>query len=228
MHPTQAAADRTRIAALAGALDRAVPVAALEALANYAGLVRSWSRRVNLVSARDPVQLVEVLFADALVLSDATLVPHATRVLDVGAGAGAPTLPLLMLRPDLRATCVEPRQKRAAFLRNAAERLGLHARVDVVERRLEPDAPVLEGAPFDVALSRATLAPAAWLRMGAALATRVIVMTAREPAPVPVAGMRVVAQADYALPSEHAPRRITVYDSESRGSASRGSRGERV
>lgn len=228
MHPTQAAADRARIAALAAALDRTVPEAALDALASYAGLLQNWSRRVNLVSARGPVQLVELLFADALVLSDATLVAHASRVLDVGAGAGAPTLPLLLLRPDLRATCVEPRQKRAAFLRNAAERLGLHARVAVVERRLQPDAPVLDGAPFDVALSRATLAPATWLRMGAALAPRVLVMTAREPPPVPVAGMRVVAEVDYALPSERAPRRITVYDSESRGSASRGSRGERV
>lgn len=223
LQPAEGTADHAQIAALARALDRAVPAAALDVLAQYAGLVRTWGRKVNLVSAREPAQFIEVLFADALVLCSATLVPQASRVVDVGAGAGAPTLPLLLLRTDLRATCVEPRQKRAAFLRHAAQRLALGARVEVVERRVDPDLPILDGAPFDVALSRATLAPATWLRMGAALAPRVVVMTAREPAPMPVAGLRVVAEADYALPSARAPRRITVYDSESRGSESPGS-----
>lgn len=222
MHAPEAATDRALIAALAGALDRTVPETALDALAEYTSLVRTWSRKVNLVSARAPAQLAEVLFADALVLADAALVPETSRMVDVGAGAGAPTVPLLLVRADVRATCVEPRQKRAAFLRTAAQRLGLGARVEVVERRIDADAPTLDGAPFDVALSRATLAPAVWLRMGASLARRVIVMTAREPAPAPVAGLRVVAEVDYMLPAERAPRRITAYDSESRGSESPG------
>lgn len=210
--------DQACIAALARALDRAPPSVALPGLAEYADLVRVWNRKVNLVSTVEPERLVEILFADALVLADTALVPHGARVLDVGAGAGAPTLPLLLLRPDLCATCVEPRRKRATFLRHAAARLGIGARSEVGEHKIDPDRPAHPDAPFAVALSRATFAPAIWLCVGTALAARVVVMTAREAPPAPPERVRVTAEVRYRLPSDGAPRRIAVYDaSESRG-----------
>ena len=205
--------DAARIAALAVALGRALPAHAVAPLVRYIALVRAWSGKVNLVSARSrtDVELVEVSFADALVLADASLVPQGSRMIDVGAGAGAPSLPLLVLRPDLHATCVEPRHKRAAFLLNAGQALDLRARLTVLERRIDPAAPAAEGGPFDVALSRATLAPPLWLAMGVRLASRVLVMTAREQPPDAPEGFRVVAQTSYALPSSGAARRITAY-----------------
>lgn len=208
MGPTD---DAERVRGLAAALGAAVPAGVEAALATYVAEVRRWNARVNLVSARTTDGLAELLLADALVLADPALAPDGARVVDVGAGAGAPTLPLLLLRPDLRALCVEPRRKRAVFVRATGARLGVTDRVEVLEARVDPAAPSLPGVPFDLALSRATFAPAEWLGIGAHLAARVVVMTAREAPPPAPAGLRAVAARDYALPTTGAPRRITVY-----------------
>lgn len=203
--------DATCMTALARALGRPLPADAERSLAAYVSEVRRWNARVNLVSASAPEALVELLLADALVLADTELVAPGAQVLDVGAGAGAPTLPLLVLRPDLRALCVEPRHKRAAFLRATGARLGLPERLAVREERIDPDRPALAGTPYDFALARATFAPSEWLRIGVCLARRVAVLTAREPAPDAPAGFACIAARDYQLPTSGAPRRVSVY-----------------
>lgn len=67
----------------------------------------------------------------------AHLIGAADSVVDVGSGAGLPGIPLAILRPDLSVTCVEPLQRRAAFLELAVEELGLGDRVSVVRARAE-------------------------------------------------------------------------------------------
>ncbi len=152
-----------------------------------------------------------MLCADALVLAREALVPLRARLLDVGAGAGAPGLVLLLLRPDLDGTLLEPLRKRVAFLRTAVGALDLAGRARVVEDRLDPARPEVAGAPFDVALSRATFAPDRWLPLGLRLAKRALVLTAAaEPPAGPRA--RAVAEARYAIPSSGAARRITAYE----------------
>lgn len=47
------------------------------------------------------------------------------EVLDVGAGAGYPSIVVAMARPDLRVTLLERNRRRAAFLEYAAARLGM-------------------------------------------------------------------------------------------------------
>ena len=91
---------------------------------------------------------------------------RARRVVDVGTGAGAPGLALALLRADLRVTLVEPLAKRTSFLRTV---LGALGRADVAIERARGEALAGRRA-WDVAVSRATLAPAAWLDMGATLA----------------------------------------------------------
>lgn len=180
-------------------------------LLRYAELVSVWGARTDLTSAKTPRELVSLLFLDALVLAQHELVPSSSRLVDVGAGVGAPTIPLLIIRPDLEATLVEPRRKRVAFLRTA---LGadpvLPGRARVLHGRLEQGEHV-EGATFDVALSRATFAPADWLAMGLEVAPRVLVMTAGEPPPAPE-GVAMVARADYRVVATFAPRTVTAYD----------------
>ncbi len=207
-----AARDAGALDALGAALGRPVPDAARGALAAFAELVARWNARIDLTAARTPEQLCEVLFADALVLHDRALVPDAARVLDIGSGAGAPALPLALLRPDLALVLVEPLRKRVAFLRTVVGSLdGLAGRVEVREGRLDPGSPAAAGAPFDVALARATFAPATWLPLGLGLATRALVLTATETAPAPPADASIAHAAHYTLPRTGAPRAITAY-----------------
>jgi 16S rRNA (guanine527-N7)-methyltransferase len=96
------------------------------------------------------------LVADSMVLLDH--LGDAHRLVDVGSGGGLPGLPLKIARPDLEVTLVESDQAKAAFLVQAAARLGLTG-VEVVPRRAEEvghDERYRES--FDVAVARA-LAP---------------------------------------------------------------------
>ena len=171
----------------------------------YAELVVEWSARSNLVGAKTKEALAEVLFADALMLCDESLLPRGSRFVDIGAGAGAPAIPMLLMRPDLSATLVEPRRLRVEFLRAAVEALGLEDRCIVLKQKLGT-AP-LPGAPFDVAISRATFPPPEWLRRASALAPRAVAMVAGRPLPE---GERLLERA-YALPFSHSPRGLALY-----------------
>jgi len=48
------------------------------------------------------------------------------RVVDIGSGAGLPGIPLAIARPDCRVDLVEPLERRAQFLREIVQLLGLH------------------------------------------------------------------------------------------------------
>jgi len=195
-----------RIGALAAILGAPPPSGpSADALAAFAALVTTWNARLDLTAARTAEAVAEVLCADALVLAAAGLIPEGASVLDVGSGAGAPAIPLSILRPDLRLTLLEPARKRVAFLRTATGSLGLTERVRVVEGRLDPGAPAVPGA-FDLAMARATFPPAEWLALGRALAPSCLLFTAVEPPP------GAVARADYRLPSSGAPRVLSRYD----------------
>jgi 16S rRNA (guanine527-N7)-methyltransferase len=159
-----------------------VTAAAEQAIVGWVGLVAAWNKRIDLTAARSEDELVDLMVADALAL--ASQVPEGARVVDVGTGAGAPGLPLSLSRSDLSVTLVEPLQKRVSFLRTAVGALAGHgARPSVVRARGEDLA--ARDARFDVAMSRATLSPPAWLELGAKLAPtgEVWVLLAREEPP---------------------------------------------
>lgn len=62
--------------------------------------------------------------------------PEASRVVDVGSGAGLPGLVLAIARPDLRLVLLEPLLRRTTFLSEAVDRLRLH-NVEVLRGRAE-------------------------------------------------------------------------------------------
>lgn len=173
---------------------------ALERLTTWCAFVKETNTRIDLTAARSDDELVDLLVADALVLSW-RLAANAA-VVDVGSGAGAPGLPLALLRDDLGLTLVEPLDKRVSFLRASIGRVAAdRPRLpEVVRGRGE----VLVGRRrFDVAISRATLPPAEWLALGRSLAAEVWVLVARatldDEAPIEVV--------DYTWPLTGAARR---------------------
>ncbi|HVD01114.1 MAG TPA: 16S rRNA (guanine(527)-N(7))-methyltransferase RsmG [Candidatus Dormibacteraeota bacterium] len=112
-------------------------------------LISSWP---GLVARPD-----RALIDDSLVLLD-FLPPGPLRVIDVGSGGGLPGLPLKIARPELRLTLLEANRRKAAFLVQAAARLGLDG-VEVVAERAETAGhdPRYREA-FDFALARAVAA----------------------------------------------------------------------
>jgi 16S rRNA (guanine527-N7)-methyltransferase len=117
-------------------------------LGELARMIEAWPGLVSAPAA----ELIE----DSLVLLD--FLGEATSVVDVGSGGGLPGLALKLARPDLRVALVESDQGKAAFLVQAAARLGL-SDLEVVARPAEEvgqDRRYREA--FDVAVARA-LAP---------------------------------------------------------------------
>lgn len=204
--------EPTNLDALAASLGRPIEPRARDALVRFAALVRTWNARLDLTAARGERALAEVLFADAIVMQDRALVAEGASVLDVGSGAGAPALPLALLREDVRVALLEPLRKRIAFLRTAIGTLDVAARVRAIEGRIDPRAPrAPDEHAVDVASARATFAPEEWLPIGLALAPACLVFTAGDPPPAP-AGARLAARADYTLPWSAAPRTLTRYE----------------
>jgi 16S rRNA (guanine527-N7)-methyltransferase len=108
--------------------------AAVERLVRYLDLLAAWNPRVNLTGARTADERVERLVAPVVPLAP---VLEAGRVVDVGSGNGSPGLVLALVRDDLEVCLLEPRQRRWAFLREAARAGG---RPDVEVRRERHDA----------------------------------------------------------------------------------------
>ena len=122
--------------------------AAAEGLDRYADLLAGDGVVRGLIGPREVGRLWTRHLANCAVLEE--LVPAGATVADVGSGAGLPGLPLALVRPDLRVVLVEPLLRRATFLGEAVEALGLADRVEV-QRGWAEDA-VLE---VDVVTARA-------------------------------------------------------------------------
>jgi 16S rRNA (guanine527-N7)-methyltransferase len=126
----------------------------------YRDELLDWNQRVNLTAITEPEAVDRLHFADSLACLMEPL-PSGARVLDVGAGAGFPGLPMKVARPDLHMTLLEATGKKARFLEHIVSALGL-AEVAVVNDRAET-APGREG--FDAVVARGVGALAALLEL---------------------------------------------------------------
>jgi 16S rRNA (guanine527-N7)-methyltransferase len=135
--------------------DRSLTWSQTHQLASYLDLLVTWNARMNLVGPGDWPTLYRTLILDSLQLADCleTLpLPSEPVCLDIGAGAGIPGLPLRLVWPAGTYKLIEPRSKRATFLRFAIASLGLE-RTQVIESRAE-EVPI-PGNGADLLLSRA-------------------------------------------------------------------------
>jgi len=175
-------------------------------LTHWATRVIEWNQRIDLTAARSSDELVDLLLADAAAVVSTAQPAREAEWVDVGAGAGAPGLGVALLAPALRVVLVEPKVKRVAFLRSLVGELQL-ARVRV-ERARSDD---LSDAAFDVAISRATLAPPAWLAEGVRLARGSVWVLLARGEPPASAGHRVLRDLRYVWPLTGAERRAVEY-----------------
>ena len=92
------------------------------------------NRRYNLTAVVEPERAALLHFCDSV--SIARLFPAGARVLDVGAGGGFPSLPLAIVRPDLRITALDATKKKTLYIEESARLLSL-SNVAVLSGRAE-------------------------------------------------------------------------------------------
>ena len=106
---------------------------ATERLADYYELVLESNAILHLVA---PCSAEE--FATRHILESLMLLEHLPKnalFADIGAGAGLPSIPCVLVRDDLQATLIESKEKKAEFLRIAIDRLELGERASVVNKQ---------------------------------------------------------------------------------------------
>lgn len=144
----------------AAQLGLALPDPALDPLFWLMEELLRWNRKVNLTAITRPAEVVEKHLLDSLAILPE--VEGARSLLDIGAGAGFPGLPLKLAYPAVQLTLLESQAKKVGFLKHAIAGLGLRG---ASARQLRAQGqPELEGLPpFDRVVSRALSEPSRWL-----------------------------------------------------------------
>ncbi len=114
----------------------------------YADLLVGSGTDRGLIGPREHERIWDRHLLNCAVLAEG--IPAEAVVYDVGSGAGLPGLALAIARPDIDLVLVEPLERRAAFLVEAIEVLGLD-RVRVARSRADD----LAGPVADVVTARA-------------------------------------------------------------------------
>ncbi|HEU5304325.1 MAG TPA: 16S rRNA (guanine(527)-N(7))-methyltransferase RsmG [Gemmatimonadales bacterium] len=118
---------------------------------NYLELLRKWGSVTRLIGSTEPHWIVENLLLDSLLFLR-LLSPAVRSLLDFGAGAGLPGIPIRIVRPEIELTLLEGRRRRASFLSTAVRELGLRG-ARVINARAEDALPELRGS-FDAVVMR--------------------------------------------------------------------------
>ena len=138
----------------------ALEPAELEHLSIYLGLLSAANAYMNLTRITDPAEAWHRHVLDSL-----TLLPYiesmgAANLLDLGSGGGLPGIVLAIIRRDLPITLLEATLKKARFLQDTVEQLGLD-NVTVISERAEalgaPDGGGRDGWDLVTARAVATL-----------------------------------------------------------------------
>lgn len=114
-----------------------------------------YNQNVNLTAITDFEEVVVKHFIDSVLPFSMIDIKENSSFIDVGTGAGFPSIPLMIVRPDLKGTLLEALNKRCVFLEKACKLTGVDAKV--VHGRAEDYAKEKREA-FDFATARAVAA----------------------------------------------------------------------
>ncbi len=200
------------------ALGLALPSGAGARLLGYQAELLKWNTRVNLTAITAPGEALEKHLVDSLAAMPE--VQGATTLLDLGAGAGLPGIPLAVALPELRATLVDAVEKKVAFMKAGAVKAGVAARVKAVHARAQ-GRPEAEGLPAaEVVISRAFMDVGPFLALARAYLApggRVVAMLGRAPPDeelarvAEAAGLALSGARRFALPWSGDPRGVAVF-----------------
>ncbi len=193
---------------------------AAERLWAFAEELLRWNEKVNLTAITAPREVVDKHLLDSLAVVPE--VGDARTLLDLGAGAGLPGIPLAVALPRLECTLVDAVAKKVAFMKTGAVKAGVTGRVRAVHQRVA-GRPAQEGVRLaEVVIARAFMDVGPFVSLAAhylAPGGKVVAMLGRPP-PIAeleamgrAAGLRVVGLREFQLPISLAPRAVASFQS---------------
>jgi 16S rRNA (guanine527-N7)-methyltransferase len=184
----------------------------------YAAELLKWNEKVSLTAITRTDEVVDKHLLDSVsVLPE---IQGATHLLDLGAGAGLPGIPLAIAIPGLRATLVDAVAKKVSFMKSGAVKGGVADRVKAIHARAE-GRPEREGLPLaDLVISRAFMDVGPFLLLARnylAPQGRVVAMLGQTPAAetlqalAEAAGLGLVCRRTFTLPHSGDRRGVAVF-----------------
>lgn len=120
----------------------------------YADFLVEYNEKVNLTAITAPDDILIKHFADSIKIAELIDIPQNSKIIDVGTGAGFPSVPLKIYRPDLELTLLDSLQKRIVFLEKLCSKLDIEA--EFIHGRAEDISKLPEyREKFDIATARA-------------------------------------------------------------------------
>ena len=108
---------------------------------------------MNLTAITDMDGIILKHYADSL--TAAKYLPEGASLIDIGCGAGFPSLPLAIARPDLHITALDSTAKRINYIRETAEILGLSNITCIAARAEDLACDPAYRERFDISCARA-------------------------------------------------------------------------
>lgn len=127
----------------------------IDDLTKYYELLIEWNQKMNLTALVEPEDVALKHFCDSILLLKYADVPVGSSMIDVGTGAGFPSVPIKIVRPDIKLCLLDSLNKRLVFLQEVVNELELED-VTIIHSRAEDGSrrPQLR-EKFDFATSRA-------------------------------------------------------------------------
>lgn len=125
-----------------------------EKLEIYCDFLVEYNKNVNLTAITEPEEVWLKHFADSILLLNYVDIPQNASLIDVGTGAGFPSVPIKLYRDDIQLTMLDSLKKRIVFLDKLCEKLGIKAEA-VHGRAEEYGKKEAFREQFDVATARA-------------------------------------------------------------------------
>lgn len=127
----------------------------IDKLRIYYELLIEWNEKMNLTALTEPEDVALKHFCDSILLLSYADIKEGSSLIDVGTGAGFPSIPVKIVRPDIKLCLLDSLNKRLVFLQEVVDKLHLE-NVKIVHSRAEDGArkPELR-EKFDFATSRA-------------------------------------------------------------------------
>lgn len=116
--------------------------------------LKFFNRKINLTSITEDEDIVKKHFLDSLSIVKTGLIKPNQQIIDIGAGAGFPGLPLKIAIPGIELVLLESNNKKTLFLDIMTKKLSLQG-VSIVNDRAELFGQGIGREKFDIALGRA-------------------------------------------------------------------------
>ena len=125
-------------------------------LAELTDIMLEVNKSMNLTAITEESTVILKHYADSLTMLSE--IPQGAKVIDIGCGAGFPSLPLAIFRPDVSITALDGTAKRIEYVKNTAKKLGLDNLTAIAGRAEEYGNKPEYRQSFDIATARAVAA----------------------------------------------------------------------